>query len=117
MKDIKPKLVIVCKTYAGDMQSFRRLYISIMQHNSDRIPIYLSVPKIDELLFTSFVDPAVCNVVTDESYAEKYFTDQQYWGLSTGYINQEICKLSFWENQIAENYLFVDSDAYFIRDG
>ncbi|NTW29705.1 MAG: hypothetical protein HGA33_00310 [Candidatus Moranbacteria bacterium] len=56
------------------------------------------------------------HVITDESYAASYFTTERYWGLSLGYLNQEICKLAFWETGCCENYLCVDSDAYFVRN-
>lgn len=37
-------------------------------------------------------------------------------GLSTGYLNQEIAKITFFEHNTAEHYLCVDSDTIFIRD-
>ena len=37
--------------------------------------------------------------VSDESYAGKYFTGKKLHNLPIGYINQEICKLSFWEDE------------------
>lgn len=110
----KPTLAIVCKTYKGDISRFERLYLSILKHNQDKIPFIVSVPKVDlEIFYKRFEG---LNLVTDESYARKYFSNEEIWGLSTGYINQEICKLSFWETRKAYNYLFVDSDAYFIRN-
>lgn len=108
------RLAIVCKTYDKDLESFLRFYASYKAHNVDNIPLYVSVPEKDVSLFSQHIDEKI--IVSDESYAKKYFTKYEYWGLSRGYINQEICKLSFWENEVAENYLFVDSDAYFIRD-
>lgn len=113
----KPSLVFICKTYRGDIQSFTRLYRTYKQHNIDNIPLYISVPETDRYLFQEKVkveDNVV--IISDESYAEEYFTNEEYWGLSKGYINQEICKLSFWETGIARNYLCIDSDVYFIRD-
>lgn len=111
----KTNLVFVCKTYGVDYDSFCRLFESYRLHNVDSIPFYVSVPEKDIKLFQSFVG-ADATVISDESYAGVHFTTQEYWGLKKGYINQEICKLSFWETSVAENYLCIDSDAYFIRD-
>ncbi len=117
MKSPKPELVVVCKTYNKDFKSFCHFYESFNKHNADKLKLYVSVPKVDFELFSDFVKGDVI-VITDESYANKYLAsdNKALIGLSVGYINQEICKLSFWENDIAHNYLFVDSDSYFIRD-
>jgi hypothetical protein len=110
----KARLAIVCKTYDGDIVRFERLYKSLLYHNKDNIPFIISVPEnINDVFRNRFPD---VRVISDESYAGKYFSTEEFWGLSKGYINQEICKLSFWETGIALNYLFVDSDAYFIKD-
>ncbi len=45
-----------------------------------------------------------------------HFTDREVKGLSAGYINQEIVKLSFWELGFCENYMCIDSDSVFIRE-
>ena len=37
-------------------------------------------------------------------------------GFEPGYLNQQIIKLSFWEKNIYNFYLCLDSDTYFIRD-
>lgn len=109
------KLAIVCKTYKGDVKPFKKLFKTLISHNADNIPVLVSVPKSDVPMFLDIVG-GQATILTDESYAGDYFTKKSHWGLPLGYINQEICKLSFWETKIAENYLFVDSDAYFIRD-
>lgn len=108
-------LAIVCKSYEGDIKSFDRLYKSLRRHNVDKIPFYVSVPSTDVPSFKQLVGDDV-TLIADERYAASYFSKEEYFGLSMGYVNQEICKLSFWENGLADNYLFVDSDAYFIRD-
>lgn len=109
------QFVIYCKSFSSDLEAFRRMFASYRQHNKDNIPLYVSVPSSDEAAFKQIVG-SEATVIADESYAESYFTTEMYWNLSLGYINQEICKLSFWETGIAKNYLCVDSDAYFIRD-
>lgn len=114
-KTNKKRLALVCKTYRNDHENFCRFIDSYKKHNKDNLPLYISIPEDDLGIFKNFESSRV-KIVTDESYAEQYFADDMYWGLSLGYINQEICKLAFWENDFADNYLFVDSDAYFIRD-
>lgn len=111
----KHVLILFCKTYAGDFLKFHKLFSSYTEHNVDNIPLYVSVPRADVKRFRDYVGRRA-TVISDESYAGKYFTDEEYWGLSSGYINQEICKLAFWEKNVTHNYLCVDSDAYFIRD-
>ena len=108
-------LVFVCKTHKKDFKPFTRLFKSFNKYNTDKIPLYLSVPNEDVSLFEGHVGGGA-TVISDESYMQKYSADDAYWGLPLGYVNQEICKLSFWENNIADNYLFIDSDLYFIRD-
>lgn len=111
----KHKLSFFCKTYKDDIEKFSHLYKTFIQHNKDNIHLYISVPKSDLSLFKKYNNKNI-SLISDESYALKYFAKEKYWGLSLGYINQEICKLSFWENNFCDNYLCIDSDAYFIRD-
>ena len=107
-------LVIFCKTYAGDSANFKSMLASYNTFNCDNIPLYVSVPKEDVDEFKAICEDKAI-VISDESYARGYLSEEGLWGMTGGYINQEICKLSFWEAGYAENYLCVDSDAYFIR--
>lgn len=111
----RENLVIYCKTHSADLTPFRKFLDSFRRHNADGIRMFVSVPEAETVIFLDFEDAHV-RVISDESYAGSYFTSEKYWGLSTGYLNQEICKLAFWEAGYCENYLCVDSDAYFIRD-
>ena len=107
--------VMFCKTYSGDLKRFQLMLSSFDAHNVDNISLVVSVPESELGIFSKFKSPTVM-IVSDESYASKYFTDEKLHGLSVGYCNQEICKLSFWETKIAKNYLCIDSDLFFIRD-
>lgn len=107
---------LYCKTYSGDLDSFDRFIDSYIKYNKDNICLYISVPSNESGLYNKYKDLNNVVFVHDEDYAENYFTDTEYWGLSIGYINQEICKLAFWETGRTENYLCVDSDAVFIKD-
>ena len=111
---MKNNFVMFCKTYSADLNSFSLMIDSFNTFNEDNIKLFVSVPEKEINLYTKFNNKNI-SVITDESYAGNFFTNKSYHGLSTGYINQEICKLSFWESNIAENYLCIDSDLQFIR--
>lgn len=107
--------VMFCKTYSGDLKRFELMLSSFNKHNVDNINLIVSVPESEIEMFRKFESDTV-SVISDESYAGKYFTNEKLHGLSVGYCNQEICKLTFWESKIAKNYLCLDSDLFFIRD-
>lgn len=108
------EFVFFCKSYRNDLKLFIRLVDSFNLFNVDSIEMYISVPEEDIALFNKFSSKNI-TVISDESYAKTYFTEKNYWNLPIGYINQEICKLSFWETGISKNYLCIDSDLYFIK--
>lgn len=104
-----------CKTYSGDLDRVSLLISSFNKYNTDELSLVLSVPEQELEMFKQFESKTI-QIVTDESYAGKYFTNERLLGLSVGYCNQEICKLAFWESKIAKNYLCLDSDSLFIRN-
>lgn len=113
---MKTNFAMYLKTYSEDFSRCKsRMIESFNRYNAENIRLYVSVPENDMELFKQFESDTI-KIITDESYAKNYFTDESYFGLSEGYINQEICKLSFWETNLAENYLCVDSDVEFIRN-
>lgn len=105
---------LLVKSYRNDYAYAGRLLDSIRHHNRDSIPVYMVVPDDDLQLFASIEDEGVR--IIGESLLGSHLVDHEVAGFSTGYINQEIVKLAFWELALAENYLCVDSDAEFIRD-
>lgn len=106
---------IFCKTYSGDFERFKNLINSFNRFNADNIPMYASVPESELKMFEKFKSDNV-KLISDECYSEKYTVKEKINNFSTGYINQEICKLCFFETGFADNYLCVDSDAEFIRN-
>ena len=104
-----------CKTYINDYARVKLMLESFNKFNRDGIQLVLSCP-LNQIELFKCLEQVNINVITDESYASNYFTDDTYYGLSHGYINQEICKLAFWELGLYKNYLCVDSDVIFIRD-
>ena len=107
--------VMFCKTYSGDLDRVSLMLETFNKYNADGLSLFLSVPELDLALFKRFESKTV-SIITDESYAGKYFTDKELHNLPIGYVNQEICKLAFWESKIAKKYLCLDSDLLFIRD-
>lgn len=104
-----------CKTYSKDIERLKKMLQSFEQFNKDNILMYISVPDAETNLFEEFQNDNV-KIITDESYAKEYFATQTKHGFGVGYVNQEICKLSFFEAGLLENYLCIDSDVIFIRD-
>jgi hypothetical protein len=109
------KIVILLKTYKGDIDYIKRLIESFKKYNHDKIPLYIVVPSIDLSLFKKFVDKNI-KLLSDESITTDLVYDNSIWGIRPGYINQEIIKLSFWKKGLCKNYFCMDSDGVFIRN-
>ena len=68
--------IMFCKTYSGDLNRVSLMLESFNKYNVDGLSLYLSVPEHDAEMFKKFESKTV-HVVTDESYAGKYFTDKK----------------------------------------
>lgn len=112
---MKKNFVMYCKTYSKDLELFKNMLKSFDEFNKDNIWMYVSVPQIELDLFKDFEGENL-KIITDESFAEGHFATKTRHGFGLGYVNQEICKLCFFETGVCENYLCIDSDATFIRD-
>ncbi|SHK55398.1 hypothetical protein SAMN05216582_10787 [Selenomonas ruminantium] len=104
-----------CKTYRDDLARFSNMLESFHKHNLQDVRMFVSCPEKELSLFKKYASDTV-EIITDESYASNYMVARGEDGLSKGYINQEICKLSFWEISSYDNYCCIDSDSEFIRD-
>ena len=109
-----PDLAILLKAYAGDFEYAKRLVSSFNAHNQTGLTMYCVVPETDVVQFSPLAGEHV-SVLSEAPFA-KYFATEPIQGIRTGYINQEIVKLAFWELGLAKNYFCVDSDAVFVRD-
>lgn len=98
-------LVLFCKTYKGDYDRFSILYKSILKHNIDNIPFYVSVPDNDFELFQNIFNK--CILIRDRDVRT---VDQKGWR------SQQLIKSSFYRLGVSDFYVCVDSDSYFIRD-
>jgi hypothetical protein len=116
---------LVCKSYAGDIKRLKRLLISIQQHNSDQIPIFVIVPAADltecqiylqNITFgtTSYqwlTDEDVVNAhpqVLSHDLIKKYRS-------TPGTISQQIIKSEAWRAIPCAAYLSLDSDSIFLK--
>ena len=99
--------VATCAMDSGDLERVSLMIQSFNRYNVDGLSLFLSVPEADICEFKQFESKTI-HIIPDEVYAGKYFTNKKLHNLPVGYVNQEICKLAFWESEIAKNYLCVD---------
>lgn len=104
---------MLLKSHGADFAYAKRLHASFVEFNVEGLHLFVVVPEADLAAFDAFAGPHV--TVLPETELSRYLVDAPVHGLRTGYINQEIVKLSFWELGLAEAYFCVDSDAEFIR--
>lgn len=113
MKDI----VLYCKSYDRDVQRAQRLVESIRRFNSTNLPIFLSCPSADLTLFRNIIgNDGVIFLPDEEIVSANPAINQKDLSALPGGLSQQIVKSEFWRLGISENYLCIDSDAYFIRD-
>jgi len=113
MKDI----VLYCKSYHRDVLRAKRLVESVQRFNRGNLAFYLSCPSADLQLFKDTLGSEVVIFITDEEIiAENSAINLTELMALPGGISQQVVKSEFWRLGICENYLCIDSDAYFIRD-
>ena len=113
MKDI----VLYCKSYHRDVQRAKRLAESIRRFNSGNLLFYLSCPSADLPLFKNIIGSENVTFLADEEiFAANSAINQSDLAVLPGGLSQQIVKSEFWRLGNCENYLCIDSDAYFIRD-
>jgi len=114
---MKPnKIVLFCKSYEKDALRARRMAESVQRFNADSIPLYMSVPASDLDIFKQCVDNASCQFITDEEILQKSI--QAHGPLPSRFPSeflQQLIKLEFWRMDLCKNYVWIDSDSYFIR--
>jgi hypothetical protein len=110
------KIAIFCKSYGKDMFRARRLAESVHRFNADNIPLYLSVPAAELNMFRECFHNIPCQFMTDEEILDK--SHQAYGPLPKRFpseLIQQLVKLEFWRMGLCRNYLWIDSDSYFIK--
>jgi hypothetical protein len=109
-------LSIFCKSYKTDLRRVQRLLQSIEKYNEDEIPVYISVPSEDVVLFEEHLKGFNASVLSDLDVVSKNSNVNLDQFLSLpGNISQQIVKSEFWRLDYSENYVCIDSDAIFIR--
>jgi len=101
-------LVLYCKTHIEDFDSFRRLQDSILKHNADNIPVYVSVNPNQVELFKELVSDNYILLDDREIYTPSINLD--------GWRYQQIIKSNFYKLGVCNNYIWIDSDGFFIKD-
>jgi len=109
-------LVLFCKSYDRDMLRAKRLAESIRRYNADAIPFFMCVPKKDLDSFKSCFKGIRCTFLTDEEILSE--SCRTYGPAPDSYpqhLLQQLIKLEFWRMGTCRNYLWLDSDSYFIK--
>ena len=109
-------IVLYCKSYRQDLLRAKRLVQSIRQYNSGGIPFYLSCPSVEVSLFRDTIGSEDVIFLSDEEIVgANPLLDLKAVNAQPGGISQQVIKSEFWRLGISQNYLCIDSDAYFIR--
>lgn len=109
-------LSIFCKSYRTDLRRVQRLLQSVEKYNVDAIPVYISVPPQDLVVFQANVKSLNVFLISDLDIVSKNINiDLEKFNSLPGNVAQQIVKAEFWRLDQSENYVCVDSDAIFIR--
>ena len=108
---------IVIKSYFNDLNRADRLVKSITEHNRNELPVYVIVPKVDTTAFRERLGDQNINYLEDDDILQitMRFSGSKKIELPP-VIMQQVVKSEFWRLDLAENYLIIDSDSYFIKD-
>lgn len=109
------RIALLLKSYAGDLAYAQRLVESFTAHNPEGLTLHCVVPAQDVPAFAPLAGTHVV-VHAEEDLVGDHLVSAPVGELRTGYANQEIVKLAFWETGLAENYFCIDSDAVILRD-
>lgn len=107
-KEYKHELILLCKSYRGDLARAEVLLSSIKQYNLDNIPFYFQIPKNDLSIFQDKLGTDGYSVVFDEDVTDLVTTQSHF--------TQQLFKMEFYKLRLAKYYFTIDSDMYFIRE-
>ena len=111
------EIVIVIKSFYNDINRAARLMKSIAEFNVDEIPVHLIIPEKDKDSFVENLGTGTYELHLDEEILKKVMACTTSTIADTsGGVLQQIIKSEFWRLGLAENYLIIDSDSYFIKD-
>ncbi|MBK8011289.1 MAG: hypothetical protein IPK13_08050 [Deltaproteobacteria bacterium] len=109
------RFALFCKSFGDDVERFARLCRSVRQHNAAALPLIVSVPEHDRALFRRRFAGEHLTLVPDEEILPARESPASRRALS-GWRTQQLVKLNFVNLDLADAWLVVDSDFYFIRD-
>jgi hypothetical protein len=110
------KFVLYCKSYSTDVRRAVRLAETVRKFNVDKIPFYISTPKVDIPLFEEYLKNFNVELIADEDIVKaNRKIDADELGRLPGRISQQIIKSEFWRLDFCESYICLDSDCIFIR--
>lgn len=113
---MRAPFALYCKSYRIDLNRAVRLAKSIERFNVENIPFYVSVPPADVSLFKEHLTGLKVGVLEDDSIISKNpIIKLSDIHALPGHISQQIIKSEFWRLSLADVYLCLDSDAFFIR--
>lgn len=104
---------MMLKSYRGDFPLAQRLVESFNRFNAEALPLTIVVPPEDAELFSPLTNPQI--TVLDESVFAPHLATEPFGEMRLGYINQQIVKLAFWQQDIYDDYFTVDSELVFVR--
>ena len=90
--------------------------LSVHRFNKDGLPLYISIPEQDLPLFEKELKGIPCHFITDATILS--LTEKAHGSmpdLFPSHLLQQLIKLEFWRLKKCDNYLWIDSDAYFLR--
>jgi hypothetical protein len=121
----KEKFAIITKTFHRDVDQTITLTNSVEKFVPSEIPFYVVIPKAEHSFFLEKFNSAVQqstikkipNILFEEDIL-RVCGDSVYkraiLGKMHGYIIQQIVKLCFYKMNLAEDYMSIDADSYFI---
>lgn len=94
------------------------MWLSVQRFNRDQIPLYISVPEADRILFEeSLGTPEGLIWVNDEDLVRANpRADLARYRTWDGRLSQQVVKSEFWRYSGCDSYLCLDSESEFIRD-
>jgi len=110
-------IALLCKSYAGDIERFKKLLASIEQYNSEKLPFFVSVPNADLNLFRPLLSNVSFAILLSD---EDLLSESNALGNAkpsdySGSLLQQIVKVAFGMIGKASHYVVIDSDSFFIR--
>lgn len=103
-------------TYKNDYLKAMNLIQSFNRYNCENLNLFIVTSPEDIEIFKELESDTI--TIMDRSSIPVKFANESMENLPnrSGYLNQEIVKLAFWELKICKNYLCLDSDGEFLKN-